>query len=139
VKYWDPSAIVPVIIPQPDPGGRIALLEEDSQAMSWWGSRVECTSALFRLRRQETIDERELTQAFLRLETFFGKCLEVGPSEEVRKRAIRLLRAHPLRAADALQLAAALIACREEPASLPFVSGDQRLKAAAESEGFTVL
>ena len=139
MKYWDPSAIVPVIVPQPDPGGRVTLLEEDSQVMSWWASRVECTSALFRLRRQETIDERGLAQALRRLEAFFGKCLEVSASEEVRKRAIRLLRTHPLRAADALQLAAALVACREDPASLPFVSSDQRLTAAAEREGFTVL
>ncbi len=107
--------------------------------MSWWATRVECASALFRLRREEAIDETVLAHAFKKMEAFFEKCLEVVPSDAVRKRAIRILRAHSLRAADALQLAAALVACHEEPGSLSFVSSDQRLRAAAEKEGFTVL
>jgi uncharacterized protein len=139
VRYWDASAVVAALGTQPDPAGRTALLAEDGQAVSGWTTRVECASALFRLRREEAIDEAVLAQALKKMEAFFDTCHEVSASEEVRIRAIRLLRAHPLRAADALQLAAALVACREEPASLPFVSSDQRLKKAAEREGFTVL
>ena len=139
MKYWDPSAIVPVIVPQPERGRRIALLQEDGQAMSWWASRVECASALHRLRRDEVLDEAGLTLALRKLETFFEKCLEVGPAEEVRGRALRLLRSHALRAGDALQLAAALVASHEAPEALPFVTSDLRLKAAAEREGFNVL
>lgn len=59
--------------------------------------------------------------------------------ERVRERARRLLESHPLRAADALQLAAALIASEEEPKDLPFVTLDRRLALAAEKEGFKVL
>ncbi|MFY9343542.1 MAG: hypothetical protein WAT39_13685 [Planctomycetota bacterium] len=54
-------------------------------------------------------------------------------------RARRLLANHPLRAADACQLAAALIACRERPDALGFVTLDSRLAEAARREGFTVL
>ena len=100
---------------------------------------MECTAALYRLRRQEIFAERELTQLLRRLDSLFETCVEIEATEEVRKRAMRLLRTHPLRAGDALQLAAALVACREDPASLPFVCGEQRLKTAAEREGFTVL
>lgn len=139
VRYWDPSAIVATLGAQPDSGGRTALLGEDGQAMSWWASKVECASALHWLRREEAIDERMLIQALRKLEMFFEKCLEVAPSEEIRKRALRLLRTHGLRAADALQLAAALVVSGEDPASLPLISSDQRLKTAAEREGFTVL
>jgi predicted nucleic acid-binding protein len=50
-----------------------------------------------------------------------------------------LLRVHPLRAADALQLAAAIIAADSEPRSLAFVTLDDRLARAAEREGFPVV
>jgi len=63
----------------------------------------------------------------------------VSPTEEVRRRAIRLFRVHPLRSADAVQLAAALIAAKEDPSSLAFVSCDQQLRLAAEREGFAAL
>ena len=139
MRYWDPSGIVATLGTQPDPRSRASLLAEDPGAVTWWASKVECSSALFRLRRDQKIDERVSTQAFQKLETFFEACLEVAPMEEVRKRAIRLLRIHPLRAADALQLAAALVASREDPSSLPLVTSDEKLKHAAETEGFTVL
>jgi hypothetical protein len=61
------------------------------------------------------------------------------PSESVRRTAERLLRTHPLRAADSLQLAAALIASDHDPRSLELVCMDERLKSAARREGFTVL
>jgi len=61
---------------------------------------------------------------------------EVQPVEAVRRTAMRLLRVHNLRAADSLQLAAALTACEGNPASLPFVCLDQRLRLAAERRGF---
>jgi hypothetical protein len=64
---------------------------------------------------------------------------EVGAVELVRSRALRLLGTHPIRAGDALQLAAALIACEERPESIPFVCVDDRLRDAARREGFSVL
>jgi hypothetical protein len=49
------------------------------------------------------------------------------------------LRVHPLRAADALQLAAAYIAAERRPSSLELVILDDRLAAAARREGFVLL
>jgi predicted nucleic acid-binding protein len=63
---------------------------------------------------------------------------EVSPAEELRDRAMRLLDLHPLSAADALQLAAALDWCGERTAGAGFVCLDQRLRAAATLEGFDV-
>jgi hypothetical protein len=57
----------------------------------------------------------------------------------VDRRARRLLAVHPLRAADALHLAAALIACDERSDVLPFVTLDDRLAEAARREGFDVV
>ncbi len=58
--------------------------------------------------------------------------------EVVRRHAERVVEAHPLRAADALQIAAALVAAEEDPGSLPFVTLDRNLAEAAEREGFRV-
>ena len=46
---------------------------------------------------------------------------------------------HPLRAADALQLAAAFLAAERRPASLELVTLDDRVAAAARKEGFAVI
>ena len=64
---------------------------------------------------------------------------EVLPADSVRASAQRLLRVHPLRAADSLQLAAALLACEQDPPSLELVCLDDRLAEAAGREGFPVV
>ena len=68
-----------------------------------------------------------------------GEWSEVQPSDLVRQRAERLLMVHSLRAADSLQLAAALIWTEGATAGAEFVCLDQNLKEAALKEGFTVL
>jgi len=68
-----------------------------------------------------------------------GRWRPVTAIEPVRARALRLVRTHALGAADALQLAAALVACGERPEALPFVCLDDRLRDAARREGFPVL
>jgi predicted nucleic acid-binding protein len=45
---------------------------------------------------------------------------------------------HPLRAADALQLAAALVLSRDR-SRFPLVTGDRQLAGVAELEGFDVI
>ncbi len=139
MRYWDSSAIISLLVAEAGSAERSSLLEEDSQAVTWWASRVECSSALNRLCREQSLDEKGLIQALGNLDAFCESCLEVLPSEEVRRRALRLLRVHPLRAADALQLAAALAAAHEAPSSLSRVTSDDQLRQAAEKEGFTVL
>ena len=107
--------------------------------MTWWGSRIECASALNRLERDRRFEDDGLDGSMGQLGMLAASWLEIEPLEQVRRRAIRLLRLHPLRAADALQLAAALTASDEDPQRLDLVSSDDRLSAAARREGFTVL
>jgi predicted nucleic acid-binding protein len=57
----------------------------------------------------------------------------------VREAAVRFLRVHPLRAADALQLAAAFVAAERRPSSLEVVTLDDRLAVAARKEGFALI
>ena len=68
-----------------------------------------------------------------------GRWHEIDPSDAVRKTAARFVRVHPLRAADALQLAAAFAAAEGRPPSLELITLDDRLRTAARKEGFAVV
>ncbi len=105
----------------------------------WWASPVECKSAIYRRHREAPMPRSVLDIALERLASFFLYADTVQATEELRSRAGRLLAVHPLRAADALQLAAALVACAEEPIGEKLVSLDQRLREAAIREGFAVI
>ncbi len=111
----------------------------DSSVLAWWGARVECESAISRLEREGRLKRRSASLARTRLDRFAATWQEVQPVEFVRDAARRLLRVHDLRAADALQLAAAIAAAEGRPATLRMVCLDDKLAAAAEREGFPVL
>ena len=76
----------------------------------WWATEVECASAIVRLERDEALDDTAATQAFHRLRQLAQTSHEVDAGDPIREAAVRFLRMHPLRAADALQLAATFIA-----------------------------
>jgi predicted nucleic acid-binding protein len=105
----------------------------------WWGSEVECISALARLERAAALDAKGMALASSRLKQLADGWHEVEPSEIVRESALRFLRVHPLRAADALQLGAAFIASEHRPSSLQLVTLDERLADAARKEGFALV
>ena len=63
----------------------------------------------------------------------------VAPTDDLRRRAGRLVASHPLRAADALQLAAAQVWCNHRSRGRHFVCWDGSLCDAAQAEGFTVV
>jgi predicted nucleic acid-binding protein len=105
----------------------------------WWGTVIEAVSSLNRLTREGTLSLNDSKQAFARLDYLRGRWNEIQPTEEVRDRAERLLRIHKLRAADALQLAAALVWCGDRPQGRVLIGADSGLSAAAGTEGFTVI
>jgi len=139
MRFWDASAIVPLLMTETTTRTVQALASEDPVMLVWWASEVECASALARLEREGGLGEPAARQAFERLRHLAGGWHEVDPSDSVREAAVRFLRVHPLRAADALQLAAAFVAAERRPSSLDVVTFDDRLAAAARKEGFGVL
>jgi uncharacterized protein len=139
VKFWDSSAIVPLLVAEESTRRLQALAAKDSAMLVWWGSVVECVSALARLERDGALNARAMTLAFQRLRQLSSGWHEIDPSDEIREVAARFLRVHPLRAADALQLAAAFAAAERRPTSLEMVTLDDRLADAARKEGFAVL
>jgi len=102
-------------------------------------SPVECQSALYRQHREDRIPLNLLNEALVRLRGLVEDADFIAPTIGLRERAGRLVASHPLRAADALQLAAALVWCDEAPQGAAFVCLDDRLREAARREGFAVL
>lgn len=115
------------------------IYRKDAGIFAWWGTLVECESALSRVERASLLRPRSATAARSRLDRLAVTWQEVQPSDPLRDAARRFLRVHDLRAADALQLAAAVAAAEGRPVTLEFVCLDERLAAAAEREGFRVL
>jgi predicted nucleic acid-binding protein len=138
MTFWDASAIVPLLINEPSTKSMQQLAARDRAMLVWWSSAVECASAIARVERDGALDEAAANEAFHRLKQLAAGWHEVDPSDDLREAAIRFLRVHPLRAADALQLAAAFVASERRPSSLEVVSLDDRLMAAARKEGFVV-
>lgn len=138
MKFWDTSALLPLLVEEPRTKAMQALLRDDPAAAVWWFTPVECWSALARLEREQRLTEQQVAQSARLLDEAARRWTEVPPIERVRDQASRLLRVHPLRAADALQLAAALVLSDFEPRTLPLVTLDDRLATAARREGFAV-
>lgn len=139
MKFWDSSAIIPLCIDEPQTKSVREIAEKDGYMAAWWGTVVECHSAFARVRREGVISEEEEDALREMLAILVETWTEIEPSEEIRRITGRLLLSHPLRAADSLQLAAALVWAGKSPKKHHVVCLDQRLREAARKEGFTVL
>ena len=138
MRFWDSSAIVPLLLDEERSRSVSAEYRRDPEMVAWWGTSIECVSAIARRERDGLNDGRTTSAAIERLDLLAAAWLEMQPSAPIRRTAIRLIRVHPLRAGDALQLAAALTAGEGDPSSLPFVTLDDRLAQAAAREGFPI-
>lgn len=138
MRFWDASAIVPLLAEEPATTA-VQRLYGEQPAIVWWATPVECASAIARLERDGSLTAAQATDAFARLDALRVSWIEIEAGDEVREVARRMLRVHPLRAADALQLAAAWLGAERRPASLPLVALDDRLRAAAAREGFPLV
>jgi uncharacterized protein len=139
MRFWDSSAIVPLLVTEPASEQLGNVLRADEDVIVWWGTRIECLSAIARRGREDAISMDTLLNARNVLAALASGWSEVLPIEAVRQRAERLLSVHSLRAADALQLAAALTWAEESPHGLDVVCLDRNLRESALREGFAVL
>jgi predicted nucleic acid-binding protein len=137
--FWDSSAIIPLCLDEPMSATVRDLHAGDGDMAAWWGTSVECRSVFARLAREPGSKFKGTRRAAESLEDLAKTWLEILPSERVRETAIRLLSVHPLRAADSLQLAAALVWSGIPPRGHVVTCLDRRLRKAATLEGFTVL
>lgn len=139
MRFWDSSAIVPLALTEPRSPDVRRWLREDAEVVVWTLTRVELLSALARRRRYEPEARERLVEARRELMAAWERWTEVTAADVVRRHAERLVESHPLRAADALQIGAALVAAGTEPGALTFVTLDEGQAGAAEREGLRVL
>ncbi len=139
MKFWDSSAIVPFLVRDQMTRSLYNIYQQDIKIVVWWGTEIECVSAISRLEREKKLSLNSATEALSRLKELRAEWYEIQPVDALRETAKRMLRVHVLCAADSLQLAAALIASENKPSTLDFACLDNRLAAAAQKEGFNVI
>jgi uncharacterized protein len=138
VRFWDSSAIVPFLFAEPSTPKLEELLSSDRQMLAWWTTRTEIISALTRSVREKRIPAHLIDTILNQVNRILDRATIIQPGPLIQQEAQRLLFIHPLRASDALQLAAAIVVTEGQPNDFAFVTLDHRLRAAAAMEGFTV-
>lgn len=139
MRYWDASALVPLVVAEPASDLVRSWLSEDDRIVTWAWTRTEITSAIERRAREGALSRRQRREVLRRFDAFAGGWDEVTDMLAVRTRANALLARHPLRAADAGQLGAALLIHEQLAGVLTFVCLDHRLSTAAELESLQVV
>ena len=139
MRFWDPSAIIPLCLRESSSETLKRFLRADPEMAVWWATSVECQSALSRRKREGVLSPEGESQAKAVLTALSVGWSEIQPVERLRKKAERLLMVHPLRAVDAFQLSAALIWAEDSPQDQAIVCLDQNLREAALKEGFTLV
>jgi predicted nucleic acid-binding protein len=138
MRFWDSSALVPLLVEQDASSRVVAWAAADDTMVLWTLTTVEIVSALHRLVRERALAEDAAQRAEVRMEQLAHVCHVVVDVESVKALATRLLRLHPLRAFDALQLGAALHWAEGHPHGRTLHTLDSRLAVAARREGFLV-
>jgi len=138
MRFWDASALIATEVEEKKSANILKLVASDHRLVVWMLTGVELASALWRRRRNHEITEEQRSAAERNFDATLSRAVVISDAGEVASRARRLLATHNLRAADALQLGAALLACDDEPSRLAFVTLDERLAEAATREGFAV-
>lgn len=139
MRFWDTSSIVPLMVDEETSALTERILSEDLEMVVWWGTEVECVGALSGKFRAKRFGSADVEQAITVLGDLVGSWSELQPTDEVRVRSERLLFSRNLSSADAMQLAAALLWCDDDPRQAVFVCQDDKLRTAARLEGFRVL
>lgn len=139
MRFWDASAIVPLVCREALSHRSRSLYREDPRLLVWTLTPTEVLSALSRKRREGTLTQDVFRESRRRLDLLIRDWMEVYDVDAAKICAHRLLESHPLRAADALQLAAALVGTFDRPSGFELVTFDEILGTAAEREGFSVL
>lgn len=133
MKFWDTSAIIPLLVNERHSDLVDPIFSSDSNMITWWGTSIECISAISRLERENRISPKEHATIMARLNELRESWREIQPTPLVKQYAERILQVHPLRAQDAQQLSACLIA--NQDMVIEFITLDQRLEIAGRKEG----
>lgn len=137
MRYWDASALAALCVAEASTPAVRPLAR--GGIVTWSVSAVEIASAIERRTRDGSLTDAGRAGAHAALAALSAAWTEISALGPVRERAMRLVATHAIRAADAMQLGAALVAVSDRPAGHDFVCVDTRLGSAAAREGFRVL
>ncbi len=137
MSFWDSSALVPLCTNEPRSILAGRLWKMFPQKFVWWETSIEICSALARINRENKITTQQRLNAEKRLEILERIWIEIQPNSRIKELAKIFPAQHNMKAADSLQLAAALVWCNEKPRGKDFVSGDEHLIKIAQTVGFT--
>lgn len=138
MRFWDSSAIIPLLVLEEQTEYCVNAFKADNEIMVWTMSKIEVFSALCRRIRENALNLESFESANRRMNDLFDIAFDIVSISKVKQRALRLLQVHPLKAADALQLASVLVATQEDTSKVSIMCFDEILKQAARREGFTV-
>ena len=138
MRFWDASALVPLLVPERTTDIVARLLRSDPEIVVAWTATIECVSACVRRYRERIASDTQLAGALNRLRDLSGQWNVAEPTRVLRSAAETLVARHALRTGDAIQLASATVAA-EGAGSLDFVCFDRRLALAATTEGLRVV
>ena len=134
--FWDSSALVPLFCRDAYSSRSRQLLRRFPGIVAWWGTPVEVHGALIRLLKEGRLSAEGAEKALGYFKRLRFRWREVLPVEGVRDLAEECLERYRIRSADAFQLAAALVWCKEIPKGRPFLCFDSELSEAARQAGF---
>ena len=140
--FLDSSALFKRYLEEDGTERVLEIMRQNNELIVSRLTMVEVFSAGARLARAGDISQELLSDLFSAVENDFREeftVVELGGAAMVR--SMDLVRAHGLRAADAIQLACAVMVAGESSTSseFTFVCSDNELNSAAEKEGMTVL
>ena len=135
VVYFDASALVKLVVEESGSDLAARLWDRCDAALSSRLGYVEVCSALAASRRRDDLSQPELESALADLDTFWSFVRAVELTEQVRREAGQLARAHALRGADAIHLASALAVGDSQ---LLMAVWDRQLAAGARTSGLAV-
>ena len=136
-RYFDSSALLKRYFEEPGSASVRRWFSPGGSATARY-SFLEVASGLARRGRAGELSSGEVRRALDRLGEDATRIQVVELSEAVDARARDLLRRHPLRAGDALQLGSALLLRDRSSETVEFVCYDLPLSAAARAEGLRV-
>jgi predicted nucleic acid-binding protein len=138
MRFWDTSALIPLMLEEAESGRMRLLLAEDRAIAIASITPLEIASVLWRRRHAGLLHLDEHHEADALFAELSARWNEVMPTTLILRKALDVVTRHPLRTLDAIQLGAAIV-LSHEPACMTMVTLDRNLADAARAEGFEVL
>ena len=92
MKFWDTSAIIPLLANEPTRELLLAILDDDPEVIAWWGTPVEIASALARRERENVIDAPQVEASMATARALSGTLTGATGTFSGRFDAVRLMK-----------------------------------------------